>query len=67
MVISLLPILCHHDSLTLKFHQKNSYFNEGWLFVGRFKVGSLPRMMNEEVLGQFIYEPILSTEIFFNM
>ena len=32
--------------------------DEGWLFIGRFKVGSLPRMINKEVLAQFIYKPI---------
>ena len=29
-----------------------------WLFVGRFKSGGLPRMINKEVLAQFIYKPI---------
>ena len=33
--------------------RKNSYLNEGWLFIGKFKVGSLPRMMNEELLAKF--------------
>ena len=31
---------------------------KGWLFIPRFKVGSLPRMKNKEVLAQFIYQPI---------
>ena len=53
----MVPLLCNHDNLTLKLHQKNSYLNEGWLFIGRFKVGSLPRMKNKEVLAQFIYQP----------
>ena len=44
MVLSLLPFLCSHSNLTLKLHLKNSYLNEGWLFIGRFKV-----------LAQFIY------------
>ena len=26
-------------------------------FIGRFKVGSLPRIINKEVLVQLIYEP----------
>ena len=25
-------------------------------FIGRFKVGNLPRMINKEVLSQFIFE-----------
>ena len=29
--------------MTLKFYQKKcSYPDEGWLFIGRFKVGSVP-------------------------
>ena len=30
--------------------------------MGRFKVESLPRMINKEVLVQFIYKPTKSTE-----
>ena len=26
-----------------------------WLFIGRFKYGSLPRMINKEVLARYIY------------
>ena len=33
------------------------HLNEGFLFIGRFKVGSLPRMIHKEVLAQFIYKP----------
>ena len=40
-----------------KITSQNSYLNEGWLFIGRLKVGSLPRMINKEVLEQFIYNP----------
>ena len=38
--------------------RKNSYLNEEWLFIGRLKTGSLPRMINKEVLAQFLYKPI---------
>ena len=39
----ILPFLCNYDNLTLKLHQeKRSYPNERWLFIGRFKVGSVP-------------------------
>ena len=37
--------------------EKNRYLNEGWLFIGRLKAGNLPRMINKEVLAQFIYKP----------
>ena len=47
----------NHDNLTLKLHQKNSCLNEGWLFIDRFKLGSLLKMTNKEVLAQFIHKP----------
>ena len=42
--------------------EKNSYFHKGWLFVGTFKVGSVPGMINKDVLAQFIYKSTSSTE-----
>ena len=58
MVSILLPLLFNHDNLILKLNQKkNSYLDEGWLFIGRFKVGSISGMINKEVLAQFIYKP----------
>ena len=45
MVLILLYFLCNYDNLTLKLHQeKRSPPYEGWLFIGRFKVGSVPGM-----------------------
>ena len=45
MVVILLSFLCKYDNLTLKLHQgKRSYPDEGWLFIGRFKVGIVPGM-----------------------
>ena len=45
MVVILLSFLCNYDNLTLKLHQgKRSYSDEEWLFIGRFKVGSVPGM-----------------------
>ena len=45
MVVVLLSFLCKYDKLTLKLHQgKRSYPEEGWLFIGRFKVGIAPGM-----------------------
>ena len=40
----------------LLYNLHDCTFNEGWLFIGRFKVGSLPRIINKEVLAQFIYQ-----------
>ena len=43
MVVVLLSFLCNYDNLTLKLHQeKRSYPDERWLFIGRFKLGSVP-------------------------
>ena len=37
--------------------EKNSYFDEGWLFIGRLKVRSVPERVNKEVLAQFVHKP----------
>ena len=43
MVVILLSFLYNYDNFTLKSYQgKRSYPDEGWLFIGRFKVGSVP-------------------------
>ena len=45
MVVILLFFLCNYDNLTLKLHQgKRCYPDEGWFFIGRFKVRSVPGM-----------------------
>ena len=45
IVVILLSFLCNYDNLTLKSHQeKRSYPDERWLFIGRFKVESVPGM-----------------------
>ena len=50
MVLILLLLFCNHDNLILKLHQKKSiYLDEGWLFIGSFKVGSVPRMTNNQL------------------
>ena len=44
-VVVLLSFLCNSDNVTLKLHQeKRSYPDERWLFIDRFKVGSVPGM-----------------------
>ena len=43
LVVILLSFLCNYDNLTLKLHhEKRSYPDKRWLFIGRFKVGSVP-------------------------
>ena len=45
MVVILLSFLCNYDNLTLKLHQgKRCYPEVGWLFIGRFQVGSISGM-----------------------
>ena len=52
MVLILLLLLCNHDNLILKLNQKkNSYVDKGRLFIGSFIVGSVPGMINKDVLG----------------
>ena len=43
MVVIILSFLCNFDNLTPKLSQKKrNYPDEGWLFIGKFKVGSVP-------------------------
>ena len=56
MVLILLRLLCNHNNIILKLHQKK--YLPWWLFTGRIKVGSVLGMIKEEVLAQFIYKPI---------
>ena len=45
VVVILLSFPWNNDNLTLKLHQeKRSYNDKRWFFIGRFKVGSAPRM-----------------------
>ena len=53
VVISLLPLLCNRGNLTLKYIRKNSCLNKRLRFIGRFKVGSIPRTINKD---KFIYK-----------
>ena len=42
-MVVILSFLCNYNNLTLKLHhEKRSYLDESWLFIGRFKVGSVP-------------------------
>ena len=59
MVLILLPLLCNHDKL---ISEKKG---EGWLVIGRFKVGSVLGMINKKVSAQFTYKPAWSTEKMF--
>ena len=38
--------------------EKISSLDEGWLFIGTFKVRSVLGMINKEMLAKFIYKPI---------
>ena len=60
VILHLLSLICNHGNFTLKLYaseKKTRYLNDGWPFIDRFKVGSLPRMKNKEVLAQFICKP----------
>ena len=54
VILHLLSLICNHGNFTLKLYASEKitrYLNEGRRFIGRFKVGSLPRMKNKEVLA----------------
>ena len=56
-VVILLSFLCNYDNLTLELHQgKRSYRDEGWLFIGRFKVGSVPGMSVAPEASKKVYQ-----------
>ena len=61
MVVILLSFLCNYDNLTLKLHQgKRSYPDEGWLFIGRLKVGSVPGISVALETSKKVSESIIS-------
>ena len=61
MIVIFLSFLCNYDSLTLKLHlRKRSYPDEGWLFTGRFKVGSVPGMSVALEAYKKVSKPIMS-------
>ena len=61
MVVILLSFLCNYDNLTLKLHQeKGSYPDERWLFIGRFKVGSVPGKSVALVASKKVSKSIMS-------
>ena len=61
MVVILSSFLCNYDNLTLKLHQeKRSYPDERWLFIGRFKVGSVPGKSVALVASKKVSKSIMS-------
>ena len=62
IAVSLLSFLCNYGNLTLKLHQKKrSYPDERWLFIVRFKVGSLPgRSAALLMTSKKVSKPIMS-------
>ena len=53
MVLILLRLLRNHDNLILKLHQKKIPTLMKGGFIGSFKIGNVPGMINEEVFAQF--------------
>ena len=54
MVVILLFSLCNPQSGTKTIPDKKNYLDEGWLFIGKFIVGSVSGMTNKEALALFI-------------
>ena len=60
-VVILLSFLCNYDNLTLKLHhEKHSYPDERYLFIGRFKVGSVPGKSVALVASKKVSKSIIS-------
>ena len=61
MVVIILSFLCNYDNLTLKLHhEKCSYTDERWLFISRFKVGSVPGKSVALVTSKKVSKSIMS-------
>ena len=61
MAVIVLSFLCNYDNLTLKLNQKrHNYPDEGWLFIGRFKVGSVPGISVALVVSRKISKSVMS-------
>ena len=61
MVVNFLSFLCNYDNLTLKLnHEKLNYPDERWLFIGRFKVDSVPGKSGALVASKKISKSIMS-------
>ena len=66
-MVILLSFLYNYDNLTLKLHQgKRSYPDEGWLFIGRFKVGSVPGISVALEASKKVTKSIMSIILFIN-
>ena len=61
MVVILLSFLCNYDNLTLNLHhEKRSFADERWLFIGRFKVESVPGKSVALVASKKVSKSIMS-------
>ena len=61
MVVIISSFLCNYDNLTLKLNQKKrNYPDEGWLFIGRFKVGGVPGISAVLVASKKVSKSIMS-------
>ena len=60
-MVVILSFLCNYDNLTLKLHhEKRSYPDERWLFISRFKVGSVPGKSVALVASKKVSKSIMS-------
>ena len=50
-------MVCYYFDTKIK-SERNSFLDEEWLFTGRLEVGSVPEMIDKEVLDQFTYNPV---------
>ena len=60
MVVILLSFLCNYDNLTQKLHQEKCSYPKRWLFIGRFRVGSVPGKSVALVASKKVSKSIMS-------
>ena len=56
ILLILFSLCCKYGNFIQKLHQKK--IATLVLFMGRFKVESVPEMINQEVLTSFMYKPV---------
>ena len=67
LVVILLSFLCNCDNLKLKLHQgKRCYPDERWLFIGRFKVASVPGISVALEASKKVAKSIMGIILFIN-
>ena len=64
MVVILLSFLRNYENFTLKLHHnKRSYLDQRWIFIGRFKVGGVPGKSVAPIASRKVSKSIMNKMI----